>query len=65
MSERGRPAKAKSGSVLSIYVPTRQRDRIVQLARREGVSVSQFLRGLLTAGPTSKRADDTTGFDTE
>jgi hypothetical protein len=44
----GRPRVAERGSVLSAYLPVRQVDQIIALARTRDQSVSATVRHLLT-----------------
>lgn len=44
---RGRPPSAEKGSVVTTWIPERERNRIVGIAHRAGMSVSAVVRSLL------------------
>jgi hypothetical protein len=46
-SRGGRPPAKEPGSSLTIWVPTRAHDRLVQLAARDNRTVSAYVRSLV------------------
>jgi len=47
----GRPPAPEPGSRISSWVPAKDHDRLIRLARARGVSVSSVIRGLVTRKP--------------
>lgn len=44
---RGRPPAPERGSVVTTWIPKRERERIANIANRTGMSVSAVVRSLL------------------
>lgn len=47
LKRRGRPPALEKGSAVTTWIPAREHDRIANIARRAGLSVSAVVRSLL------------------